>query len=269
METWQPPVAGKTKGLAACSSQAASPFWLLAHFALRSFARPFGRQRRSLFPFRSLRALPLCAAGDIGHFNALRLQLVADAVGLGKVLRLFRLCALADHRLHRLVRRTVLSDHGKRARTLRSRLCLLLPLGFGLLEQVELAEKIARVSGIPDARVFFTNSGSEANEAALLMATYCGAQAQGRSRECGMLKEGMDADLVLVDFTAPHLMPCHNVLTGLVYAAKGGDVAMTMVRGKILYQNGKFPTIDLNAVVEELTTYAIPKLFEKEDTNVG
>ena len=107
------------------------------------------------------------------------------------------------------------------------------------------------------------------SSAALLMATYCGAQAQGRSRECGMLKEGMDADLVLVDFTAPHLMPCHNVLTGLVYAAKGGDVAMTMVRGRILYQNGKFPTIDLNAVVEELTTYAIPKLFDKEDTNGG
>ena len=38
-------------------------------------------------------------------------------------------------------------------------------------QQVELAEKIARVSGIPDARVFFTNSGTEANEAAMLMAT--------------------------------------------------------------------------------------------------
>jgi 4-aminobutyrate aminotransferase len=37
--------------------------------------------------------------------------------------------------------------------------------------QVELAEKIARLSGIPDARVFFTNSGTEANEAALLLAT--------------------------------------------------------------------------------------------------
>jgi 4-aminobutyrate aminotransferase len=37
--------------------------------------------------------------------------------------------------------------------------------------QVELAEKVARVSGIPDARVFFTNSGSEANEAAMLMAS--------------------------------------------------------------------------------------------------
>ena len=38
--------------------------------------------------------------------------------------------------------------------------------------QVELAEKIARLSKIPDAKVFFTNSGTEANETALLLATY-------------------------------------------------------------------------------------------------
>jgi 4-aminobutyrate aminotransferase len=38
--------------------------------------------------------------------------------------------------------------------------------------QVELAEKIARLSGIEDAKVFFTNSGTEANETALLLATY-------------------------------------------------------------------------------------------------
>ena len=102
------------------------------------------------------------------------------------------------------------------------------------------------------------------SSAALMMATVCGAQAQGRSKECGMLKVGMDADIALVDFTAPHLMPCHNVLSGLVFAAKGGDVAMTMVRGKILYQNGKFPTIDLAAVVQELTEEAIPRLFRKD-----
>lgn len=99
--------------------------------------------------------------------------------------------------------------------------------------------------------------------ATILMATVCGARAQGRSSECGMLKVGMDADLALLDFSAPHLMPCHNVLNGLVFSAKGGDVAMTMVRGKILYQNGKFPTIDLSAVVQELMTYAIPHLFEE------
>ena len=101
--------------------------------------------------------------------------------------------------------------------------------------------------------------------AILMMATFCGARAQGRTQECGTLELGKDADIVLVDFSAPHLIPCHNVLNGLVFAAKGGDVAMTMVRGKILYQNGHFPTIDLNAVVQELTEYALPKLLgEKE-----
>ena len=98
-------------------------------------------------------------------------------------------------------------------------------------------------------------------QAALMMATFCGARAQGRSAQCGMLKEGMDADLALVDFSAPHLIPCVNVLNGLAFCAHGGDVAMTMVRGNILYQNGHFPTLDLKTAVEELTTYAIPRLF--------
>ena len=36
---------------------------------------------------------------------------------------------------------------------------------------IELAERICRLSGIPDARVFFTSSGTEANDTALLLAT--------------------------------------------------------------------------------------------------
>ena len=107
------------------------------------------------------------------------------------------------------------------------------------------------------------NAAALPASAALMMATVTGAQAQGRSAECGVLAPGMDADIVLVDFSAPHLIPCHNVLNGLVWSAKGGDVAMTMVRGNVLYQNGQFPTIDLKEVVEELTSYAIPRLFEE------
>jgi len=102
--------------------------------------------------------------------------------------------------------------------------------------------------------------------AVLMMATTCGARAQQRATECGMLKEGFDADIALVDFTAPHMMPCHNIQNGLVFSAKGGDMAMTMVRGRILYQNGHFPTIDLQAVVEELTQYAIPRLLNAEES---
>lgn len=102
--------------------------------------------------------------------------------------------------------------------------------------------------------------------ALMMMATTCGARAQQRAAQCGMLKEGMDADLALVDFTAPHMMPCHNIQSGLVFSAKGGDVAMTMVRGNILYQNGRFPTIDLQKVVAELTEYAIPRLLKSEES---
>ena len=102
-------------------------------------------------------------------------------------------------------------------------------------------------------------------QAALMMATVCGARAQGRAEECGMLKEGMDADIVLVDFSAPHLVPCHNVLSALTFSAKGGDVAMTMVRGKILYQSGRFPTIDLGSVVEEITNYTMNRLFAEKE----
>ena len=114
------------------------------------------------------------------------------------------------------------------------------------------------------ARVAAGDSDALPTPAALMMATVCGARAQGRAAECGMLKEGMDADIALVDFSAPHLLPCHNVLSALVFGTKGGDVAMTMVRGKIHYQNGRFPTIDLKAVVEELTNYAIPTVFDEQ-----
>ena len=100
--------------------------------------------------------------------------------------------------------------------------------------------------------------------AALLMATVCGAKAQGREHECGQIKLGYDADLILLDFTAPHLIPTHSVISSLVYSASGHDVCMTMVRGKILYAAGKYTTIDMNAVVKELAEYAMPKVFGEE-----
>ena len=52
--------------------------------------------------------------------------------------------------------------------------------------QVELAEKIAKLSGIPNAKVFFTNSGTEANETALLLAT-AARQCQPGARDAEQL----------------------------------------------------------------------------------
>ena len=96
---------------------------------------------------------------------------------------------------------------------------------------------------------------------ALKLATVCGAKAQGREQECGMIAPGMDADLVMLDFAQPHLIPCHNPISNLVYAASGHDVCLTMVRGKILYENGRYPTIDLEGVLKEFHDYVIPLMF--------
>ena len=92
---------------------------------------------------------------------------------------------------------------------------------------------------------------------ALLMGTACGARAQGRGEECGMIKLGMDADLVMLDFTQPQLMPTRDLTASVVYACSGRDVLLTMVRGEILYFMGRYPTIDLGAVMEELGTILV------------
>lgn len=96
---------------------------------------------------------------------------------------------------------------------------------------------------------------------ALRLATVNGARAQGRPDECGRIAPGMDADLILLDFDRPHLVPCHNVVSNLVYSARGSDVVLTMVRGRILYRDGEFRTIDLGKVRRELDEYVLPKLF--------
>lgn len=102
----------------------------------------------------------------------------------------------------------------------------------------------------------------------LLMATVCGAKAQGRGESSGMIKLGYDADLIALDFTQPHLIPGHDLMSSVVYGASGTDVCMTMVRGEILYASGKFTTIDLNELMKELAEYAMPNVFaEKEETD--
>ena len=96
---------------------------------------------------------------------------------------------------------------------------------------------------------------------ALKMATVNGAKAQGREAECGVIAPGMDADLIMLDFTQPHLIPCHSPVSNLVYAAGGQDVCLTMVRGKILYDHGSYTTIDLHKTLQEFHDYVIPLMF--------
>lgn len=95
---------------------------------------------------------------------------------------------------------------------------------------------------------------------ALKLATTGGAFAQGREREIGMLCEGYDASLILVDTARPGLTPIHDPVSALCYSAQGGDVCLTMVRGKVLYENGIFMTLDLERLRAEAKP-ALRRLF--------
>jgi len=94
---------------------------------------------------------------------------------------------------------------------------------------------------------------------ALELATVNGAKALGRNT--GVLAPGKVADLILVDFSAPNLTPCHDVEENLVFSAHGSNVCMNMARGSIIYENGTFLTLDLERIRAEVKDYALPKLF--------
>lgn len=94
---------------------------------------------------------------------------------------------------------------------------------------------------------------------ALEMATVNGAKALGRKTGC--IAVGYDADIILVDFTRPNLIPCHDVVENLVYSARGTDVCLTMARGKVLYENGVFLTLDMDKIRYEVEHYAMPHMF--------
>ena len=83
---------------------------------------------------------------------------------------------------------------------------------------------------------------------ALKMATRAGAFAQGREQEIGQLKEGFDASLILVNTGKPGLYPVHNPVSTLAYSARGGDVYLTMIRGKVLYENGIYTALDMEHI---------------------
>ena len=93
---------------------------------------------------------------------------------------------------------------------------------------------------------------------ALKMATVGGAKAQGREAEIGQIGEGFDADLILIDTDSPVLRPVYDPVSTTAYSATGRDVCLTMVQGRILYENGCFTTIDVEQAIREVEEYAVP-----------
>ncbi len=80
------------------------------------------------------------------------------------------------------------------------------------------------------------------------MATRDGADALLRP-DLGRIQAGATADLCMVDFRRPHLVPRHDAVSHLVYAASGRDVSATVVQGRVLMAEGMVESVDVAAVM--------------------
>lgn len=85
------------------------------------------------------------------------------------------------------------------------------------------------------------------SETFIRMLTENGAKMQGRA-DCGKLSVGAKADLVMLDFDMVHVMPVYRYCDAFLYSANSSNVVMTMVDGKILYENGEYTTLDIERI---------------------
>ena len=103
---------------------------------------------------------------------------------------------------------------------------------------------------------------------ALGMATIGGARAIGLEHEIGSLEVGKKADLIAIRSDTPRLTPLFpggpyaNLHHNLVHAVRGSDVALTMVDGQVVVEDGVLRTADLGAIIAEARR-AAPGLFAR------
>ncbi len=97
----------------------------------------------------------------------------------------------------------------------------------------------------------------------LLAACSGGARAMGLDG-CDSLAEGKAADLAVISLHRPNMRPIHDVAKNLVYSGTRDNVRMTMVAGRILYENGEFRVgCDAEEIYAEAEKYT-KELIENE-----
>ena len=89
------------------------------------------------------------------------------------------------------------------------------------------------------AKVRENNAAAVSAHDVLRMATTGGAKAMLLDR-CGTVETGKLADLIVLDLNQPNMQPLNNIAKNIVYSGSKQNVVLTMVNGRILYENGTF-----------------------------
>ncbi|MGI6777014.1 MAG: amidohydrolase [Acetivibrionales bacterium] len=95
-------------------------------------------------------------------------------------------------------------------------------------------------------------------ETALHMATVNGAKAIGFEGQTGVIKEGMKADIIVLDVDKPHFCPMNDPVSAMVYCAQASDVDTVIIDGGIVMEGRELKTID-----EELVKYKVMEISKR------
>src|SRR5690606_13336025 len=117
-----------------------------------------------------------------------------------------------------------------------------------LIEEARIAQLMQR------ARL--RSAGALGAERLLRMLTIDGARALRLDARIGSLEPGKAADLCAVRIDAPHVQPVHDPLAALLFSARGSDVVLTVVNGRVLYRDGRFLSSDADRLRERLLASA-------------
>lgn len=120
--------------------------------------------------------------------------------------------------------------------------------------RIDLIEEARTAQLMQRARL--RSAGALDAEKLLWMLTLDGARALGLDSRIGSLEDGKDADLCAVRIGAPHTVPVHDPAAALVFSTRGSDIALTVVRGQVLYRDGRFFTLDPERLRDRLTAGA-------------
>lgn len=85
----------------------------------------------------------------------------------------------------------------------------------------------------------------------LEMATINGAKAVGREKDLGSLEVGKLADILVLNFRKPHLIPCLNPVGTILHTSIGSDIEKVFVNGRMLVDDGKIIQTDEEEIIKE------------------
>lgn len=124
---------------------------------------------------------------------------------------------------------------------------------LNMMKEIHMAAMLSRV-GTLDANAVSSRD-------ILKMATRDGALMQGRD-DCGLLKEGFRADIIVINLDTPNMQPDIDTISNVVFSADAKDIVLNMIDGKVVFKDGQYPHLDREHIMYD-ANMTFKKMLER------